>query len=120
MFRYFYRCFDRFEKAETNRAFKVEVDKGTGKNNTMDIFEQVAEMKRQEGIEEGIEKGEQRASCVFVENLLKDSGFPAEKIASLANVSLEFVKEVKDKAGRSNRSSNKWIVKRVNYYRTCA
>ncbi len=57
----------------------------------MDIFERVAEIRRQEGLKEGAEK----ASRLFVENLLKSFEFDEKKIASLANVTLAFVKKVK-------------------------
>ncbi len=77
----------RFENPENNRKFRSEIDNITGKRDTMDIFDQVAEMKRQEGVQE--------TSRLVVENLLKQSDFSMEKIASVANVSLEFVKEVK-------------------------
>jgi hypothetical protein len=57
----------------------------------MDIFERVAEMRREEGLKEGVEK----ASRLFVENLLKGSEFNEKKIASMANVTLAFVKKIK-------------------------
>jgi predicted transposase/invertase (TIGR01784 family) len=47
-----------------------------------------------EGLEKGIEKGKEEQNRLFVTNLLKE-GFPIKKIASLANVSLAFVKTVK-------------------------
>jgi len=84
-----------FEKPETNRIFRDEIDKITGKKNTMDIFEQVAEMKAQEARKEGIEEGRTEERRHFVENLLKESDFSLEKIASLANVSVGYVKEIK-------------------------
>jgi len=52
---------------------------------------------REEGRVEGIEVGKEQAAAVFVENLLKGSDFTIGKIASLANVTEEFVKEVKSK-----------------------
>jgi len=39
----------------------------------------------------------EETSRLFVENLLKESEFSVEKIASLANVSVDFVNEVKNK-----------------------
>jgi hypothetical protein len=81
-----------FKNPETNLTFREQIDQETKKNNTMDIFEQWAEIKEQEGLERGIE----RTTRKFVENLLKDSTFPVEKIASLTNVSVEFVTEVKE------------------------
>ena len=47
-----------------------------------------------EGLEKGIEKGKEESNRLFVENLLKE-GFPIKKIASLANVTITFVKTVK-------------------------
>jgi len=89
----------RFEKTETNRIFRNEIDKITGKINTMDIFEQVAEMKRQEGREEGLEEGLERS--VRVLELLGNTEYSVEKIASLAEVPVTFVmklaKEVRAK-----------------------
>ena len=46
------------------------------------------------GKEEGIVEGEEKKSRLFVTNLLKE-GFPMKKIASLANVTLAFVRTVK-------------------------
>jgi len=88
-----------FKNPETNLTFTKQIDHETQKNNTMDIFEQWAEIKQQEGLERGIkrgiETGTERATRKFVENLLKETSFSVEKIASLANVSVEFVTEVK-------------------------
>jgi hypothetical protein len=75
--------------------FRNEIDKITGKRNTMDIFEQVAEMKRQEGLEEGLEKS------VRVLELLANTEYSVEKIASLIGVPVKFAsklaKEVRSK-----------------------
>jgi hypothetical protein len=49
----------------------------------MDIFEQVAELKVEE------------KSWQVVSNLLKETEFSMDKIASLAGVTVNFVKEVK-------------------------
>jgi hypothetical protein len=81
----------RFKNPETNLIFNKQIDRETRKNKTMDIFEQWAEIKAQEALETGIEKTTRQ----FVENLLKDSTFPVEKIASLANTSVKFVRKVK-------------------------
>jgi hypothetical protein len=61
----------------------------------MDIFEQVAEIRAAEAREEAVENTSRR----FVENLLKDSDFTQAKIASLANVTLGFVRKVKKGLG---------------------
>jgi len=82
------------------RAYvRNENDTITCKINTMDIFEQVAEMKwreaRQEGLEEALEKS------VRVLELLASTENSVEKIASLVGVPVTFVmklaKEVRTK-----------------------
>jgi phage portal protein BeeE len=59
----------------------------------MDIFEQVAEWRREEGIEEGLKKGLEKA----VEVLLANTEFSAEKIASEVGVPVSFVENIKNK-----------------------
>jgi hypothetical protein len=76
-----------FEKPQTNRIFINEVEKITEKKESMDIFEQVAEMQRQEIVE--------KATRRIVRNLLRQSDLTLEKIASVSNVSVDFVKKVK-------------------------
>jgi hypothetical protein len=44
---------------------------------------------------EGKAEGKEEAATAFVENLLKGSDFAVEKIASLANVAVEFVSKIK-------------------------
>jgi hypothetical protein len=83
----FLKTYVRFKNPETNSTFSEEVDKITVKKNAMDIFEQVAEMQRQELVHE--------TKRLFVENLIKETKFSMNKIASLAKVSLSFVKKVK-------------------------
>ena len=46
---------------------------------------------------EGREEGREEANAIFVENLLKQTDFAVEKIASLTNVTVEFVNEIKNK-----------------------
>ena len=87
----FLKTYVRFKNPETNSTFSEEVDKITAKKNAMDIFEQVAEMQRQELVHET----KQQTKRLFVENLIKETKFPMNKIASLAKVSLSFVKKVK-------------------------
>jgi hypothetical protein len=70
-----------FEDPEMNRNFNRRIQ-SQDKSNVMGIDEYV----RQEAREE--------QARLFVGNLLKE-GFPLEKIASLANVTVDFVKEVK-------------------------
>lgn len=97
----------RFEKPETNRTFEEEIDRLTGKINTMGIIEQVKQMKleearaearregRKEGRKEGKQEGEEKRNRLFVENLLASTSFSVAKIATLAAVSEAFVNTVK-------------------------
>jgi len=71
----------RFEKSTTYRIFEKQLDIITEKKNTMGIVEQVIEVRTKE----------------FVENLLKETRFSVTKIASLANVSEEFVIRIKNR-----------------------
>jgi hypothetical protein len=79
----FLRNYVLFEKPETNRKFD-NLFKETDKTSIMNTVE----FLKMEGKEE--------AATAFVENLLKGSDFVVEKIASLANVSVEFVNKVKN------------------------
>ena len=75
-------------KPETNRKFD-NLFKETDKTSVMNTVEYL----KMEGKEE--------AATAFVENLLKGSDFVVEKIASLANVSVEFVNKVKNQLNGS-------------------
>ena len=79
----FLNSYVRFENKETYRTFNNEIDKITEKANTMDIFEIAAEMRAEEKTWE------------FVKNLLTKTSHPVDEIASLADVTVDFVKEVK-------------------------
>jgi hypothetical protein len=89
----------RFEKSATYRIFEDQLNHITKKEKTMDIFEQVAEVRFEEGLKKGEKRGEkkatQKASRLFVEYLLRETKHSLPKIASLANVSQPFVKKVK-------------------------
>ena len=96
-----------FKNKEIIRTFREQVDQITGKKNTMDIFEQVAEWQkqdlleegRQEGRQEGLLKGQEQSIQVLA--LLSTSEFSVEKIASMAEVSIDFVEKIK--AGLSSK-----------------
>lgn len=72
-----------FERKETNSTFRKEIDRITNKKKTMNLYEQVAELRVE------IEKED------IVKNLLKQTDFSLAKIASITNTSLSFVKEAK-------------------------
>lgn len=87
-----------FENREMNRNF---MEKIYSKDKTS--FMGIDEFDRLEGIEIGMEKGEQKgreegrqeAQQIFIENLLAGTEFSDDKIAALANVSVEMVEEVR-------------------------
>jgi len=81
----------RFARPETNRTFKREVDKISGKTDTMNIFEQVAEIRA----EEAFEKGRMEEKREVVKRLLDDKKFTVKRIAAIAEVSIAFVDKVK-------------------------
>jgi predicted transposase YdaD len=83
----------RFENPETNLIFEKEIDSITGKKNTMDIFEQVAEWKRLDGVEEGMKKAEEKS----VRSLLTKTKFSVEKIAAVLDVPVSTVKKIQQK-----------------------
>ncbi len=97
-FLFFLKNFVYIENKEINRNFDKEVDKLTGKKETMGIIETIKKIEREEafekGIERGIEKGAQQKSYEFVKNLLSNTNFTIAKVASLANVTEAFVKKV--------------------------
>ena len=76
-----------FKNSETNRKFMEQRAQILGKKNTMGIVEQLVEMKRQEGIEEGLEKA--------VQKLLVNSEFSPKKIAELMEVPVALVQKIK-------------------------
>jgi hypothetical protein len=71
-----------FDDSEMNRNFRERIQQ-QDKNDIMGTLEYVRLEERENN------------SRLFVENLLKESQFPVEKIASLANVTVDFVKNVK-------------------------
>jgi hypothetical protein len=92
------RC-DEPEAGVTNRIFEEEIDRLTGKVNTMGIIEQVKQMKldaaRAEARKEGRKEADERKNRVFVTNLLSSTSFSVKRIAGLAGVSEAFVNRVK-------------------------
>lgn len=81
-----------------SRIFMEEVDKRTGKKNTMGILEQLAGIKSQEAREEALEEGNKKVRATqeqAVKAFLNNTEFSVEKIASLVDVSVSFVEQVK-------------------------
>jgi hypothetical protein len=77
-----------FEKRETIRTSGKEIDKITGKKKTMDILTELyVEDKNR----------------VFVKNLLTKTTHSIDEIAALAEVPVDFVKEVKKKLRKKKK-----------------
>lgn len=77
-----------FENRQTNRIFEKELNKITGKKNTMDILSEMYAEKK---------------TLVVVKNLLTKTTHSIEEIAALADVSIDFVKEVKKKLRKKKK-----------------
>src|ERR1700754_2043591 len=81
-----------------NRIFMQEVDKRTGKKNTMGILEQLVDIKSKEARAEALKEGDKKVRATqkqAVKAFLTNTEFSAEKIASLVEVSVSFVEQVK-------------------------
>jgi hypothetical protein len=76
-----------FKTPEINLKFMERTDEIFERKNAMGYFEQLAQIRREEVLEEGKEN--------FVRNLLAKTEFSAEKIAELADVPVALVKKVK-------------------------
>ncbi len=76
-----------FKKPETNLIFMEQTDQLLGKSKTMGIFEQLAEIKHEEGIQEGLEKA--------VRGLLANTDMTPLKIAESVGVPIDLVEKVK-------------------------
>jgi predicted transposase YdaD len=92
--KYFLYNYVVFKNPETNRKFVEESNKD--KNNiTMGIIEQMHEIKRQEGIEEGRREGIQEGLENAVQKLLVNTALSPEEIAKVVEVPLSLVKKIK-------------------------
>ena len=75
-----------------NRIFDRQI-KQTDKASVMNTVEYI----KMEGREEGRAEGKEETTRFIIENLLRNSDYPVEKIASSCGVSIEFVHDVKRK-----------------------
>jgi predicted transposase YdaD len=91
----FLKNYIRFENPETYRIFEAKVDNITGKKNTMDIFEQVAEWKLEDAREEWVNKS--------VQSLLTKTDFSVEKIASVLDVPVSTVEKIQSELKSNGR-----------------
>jgi predicted transposase YdaD len=96
----------QFANSKTYSIFEKQLELLTGKNTTMGIEQFLLERAKTEGKAEGIAEGrieaEKDRNRIFVANLLSNSDFTVEKIASLAAVSVAFVNGVKKKMSKSS------------------
>ncbi|HLZ15627.1 MAG TPA: hypothetical protein VKQ08_01225 [Cyclobacteriaceae bacterium] len=76
-----------FKTPEIKRKFMARTDEIFERKNTMGYFEQLAEIKHQEGIQEGLEKA--------VRSLLSNTEFSTKKIAELVGVPVSLVRKLK-------------------------
>jgi hypothetical protein len=76
-----------FKNPQTIRKFMEQRDQILGGKNTMGIFEQLVQIERQEGFEEGLENA--------VRKLLANSEFAPKKIAELLEVPVALVEKIK-------------------------
>jgi len=111
----FLKYYVSFENKENISKFEKEIRTLTNNNFTMGIEELLLERAekrgvekgreegrqegRQEGREEGKEEAKEESAYVFVKNLLIDTNFDNEKIASLASVEVSFVQRVRAEMG---------------------
>ncbi len=101
----FIRLYVNFANPETVIKFDKAIDILTNNIQPMGIREQIIQMAeqkgrkegRQEGHNEGRKEGRNERDTIFVENLLRSTDFTDERIATLADVSIEFVKEMREK-----------------------
>jgi hypothetical protein len=95
-FLFFLKRFIYIENNEINNNFDKQISLLTENQKAMGIMETIYMLTREEGVEEGMEKGEEKKSIQVVKNLLMDTNFDTAKIASLADVSEEFVIKVRE------------------------
>jgi SOS response regulatory protein OraA/RecX len=84
-----------FEKQETSRIFEEEIDRLTGKVNTMGIIEQVKQMK----LDAAREEGRMEEKVQVVKNLLT-KGFSVKDVAVFVEDTVGFVNKVKATLGK--------------------
>lgn len=98
----FLKNYIHFEDTKYYINFDKEVALLTSNKKTMGIEELLLEKARKQGEKTGEKRGEkrerERAEKRFVASLIKSTDFTDDKIASIAGVSLEFVKQVKAEA----------------------
>ena len=93
-FLYFLKAFIHIDNLEINANFDKQIELLTGNKSAMGIIETIKMLTMEEGIEKGIERGEEKKSYEVVSKLLMADKFSFSEIANFAGVSEEFVKKV--------------------------
>ena len=91
----FLNLYVHFDEPELKNKFEVEIDLITKNNEPMGLKEIAEQLIAARAKEEGKEEGEEKRNSVFVTNLLQSTDFPDEKIATLADVPLAFVQQMR-------------------------
>lgn len=91
----FLKFYGAFANPEFNAKFDEAILIINKNKKTMGIEEMLIERFKKEGREEGREEALQEAKLSFVKNLLLNTNFTVTKIATLANVTEDFVRKVK-------------------------
>ncbi len=69
----------------------------------MGVIEIVKRQERQQGLQQGLQQGAEQRSQEFVKNLIQNTDFDDAKIASLAVVSVSFVRKVRADLGKKKK-----------------
>ncbi|MCU0467802.1 MAG: Rpn family recombination-promoting nuclease/putative transposase [Arcicella sp.] len=99
----FLKLYIRFENKELISKFDDKLDTITNRPNTMGLKEFVLDRERRialkEGREEGREEGmnikEKQKNLNFTQNLITQTDFSDEKIASIVGVEIDYVKKIR-------------------------
>lgn len=89
----FLKNYVQFQSLKFDRSFEKEINFITNKNKTMDIFELMAEEDRKRGFRQGVRRVNEKT----IRNLLTNTRFSVEKIASLVGVSVTTVQRLSKK-----------------------
>ena len=76
------------------------IDQLTNKKNTMTVIEQLAEIKAEEAMAEGIKKGRAEAYEKAIKAFLANTEFSVEKIAELVEAPIALVRKIKKDLAR--------------------
>lgn len=96
---HFLKLYVHLGNDELNEEFNAEINRTINPDPLpMTIEEAVIYIEKEEAREKGIAQGALARNTTFVQNLLRETQFTEEEIARLADVSIEFVREIKQKA----------------------